>query len=122
MTLSRTLSRCIVAVFVACLSAPLSAQNSAPANTAGAARDTTTLPLRPDSSTARVRALLGVQPRTAPLPGPVPAGGGLSKSEALMVVGGAALIVGAVIGGDEGQIIMVGGAVIGLIGLWRWLQ
>jgi hypothetical protein len=46
----------------------------------------------------------------------------LSKSEKLMVFGGAALIVGALIGGDEGKIIMVGGAVIGLIGLWRWLQ
>jgi hypothetical protein len=40
----------------------------------------------------------------------------------MMIVGGVALVLGAVIGGGEGTIIMVGGAVIGLIGLWRWLQ
>ena len=40
----------------------------------------------------------------------------------LMVVGGAAIVVGSVVGGDGGQLIMIGGAVVGLIGLWRWLQ
>jgi hypothetical protein len=40
----------------------------------------------------------------------------------MMVVGAAALVTGAIIGGDPGTIVMVGGAVIGLIGLWEYLQ
>jgi putative copper export protein len=40
----------------------------------------------------------------------------------LMIVGGAALLAGAVIGDDAGTIFMVGGAVVGLIGLWRYLN
>ena len=47
---------------------------------------------------------------------------GLGQARAMMVVGAAALITGAVIGGDAGTIIMVGGAVIGLIGLYDYLQ
>lgn len=43
-------------------------------------------------------------------------------STALMLVGGAALLAGAVIGGDAGTIIMVSGAVIGLYGLYLYLQ
>lgn len=45
-----------------------------------------------------------------------------SRSVALMVVGGAALIVGSIVDGDSGTIIMVGGAVIGLYGLWTYLK
>ena len=41
---------------------------------------------------------------------------------ALMVVGAAAIVVGAVIGGDAGTIFMIGGAVAGLIGLYQYLQ
>jgi len=41
---------------------------------------------------------------------------------ALMVVGGAAIVIGAVIGGDAGTIFMIGGAVAGLIGLYQYLQ
>ena len=40
----------------------------------------------------------------------------------MMIVGGAALIVGAVIGDTPGTIIMVGGAVVGLVGLYQYLQ
>src|SRR6185503_3374830 len=46
----------------------------------------------------------------------------LGQSRAMMVVGAAALIAGAIIGGDPGTIIMVGGAVIGLYGLYQYLQ
>ncbi len=52
----------------------------------------------------------------APAPSPTP------RSTSLMIVGGAALIVGAVVGGRSGTIIMVGGGVIGLVGLWKYLQ
>jgi hypothetical protein len=39
-----------------------------------------------------------------------------------MVVGGAGLVVGSIVGGDAGTIIMVSGGVIGLVGLFRWLR
>jgi len=40
---------------------------------------------------------------------------------ALMAVGGAALVVGAVIGDDAGTLVMLGGAVVGLYGLYLFL-
>ena len=49
-------------------------------------------------------------------------GAGLGQSEALMIVGGAALLVGAVVGGDAGDIFMIGGAIVGLYGLYKYLQ
>ncbi len=51
-----------------------------------------------------------------------PARAGLGQARAMMVVGVAALVAGAIIGGDPGTIVMVGGAVIGLIGLYEYLQ
>jgi hypothetical protein len=44
------------------------------------------------------------------------------KSVAMMVVGGAGLLVGAVVGGKAGGAIMAGGGVLGLIGLWNYLK
>jgi hypothetical protein len=41
---------------------------------------------------------------------------------ALMIVGGVAFLAGAIIGGDAGTIIMVGGAAVGLYGLYLYLQ
>jgi hypothetical protein len=40
---------------------------------------------------------------------------------ALMIVGGAALVIGAVIGDDAGTLVMLGGAGIGLYGLYQFL-
>ena len=40
----------------------------------------------------------------------------------MMIVGGAALIAGGFIGGAAGTLIMVGGAVLGLYGLYDYLQ
>ena len=45
-----------------------------------------------------------------------------NDATALMIVGGAAFLAGAIIGGDAGTIIMVGGAGIGLYGLYLYLQ
>lgn len=46
----------------------------------------------------------------------------LGQARAMMVVGAAGLIAGAIIGGTPGTIIMVGGAVLGLLGLYDYLQ
>jgi hypothetical protein len=41
---------------------------------------------------------------------------------AMMGVGAAAIVVGSIVGGDGGTLIALGGAVIGLIGLFRYLR
>ena len=46
----------------------------------------------------------------------------MGKPLALMIVGGAAFVAGALIGGDAGVLIMVAGAVIGLVGLYQYLK
>lgn len=47
---------------------------------------------------------------------------GMGRNVALMVVGAAGILAGAVVGGDSGHVIMIGGAVIGLIGLYQFLR
>lgn len=47
---------------------------------------------------------------------------GLGQPMAMMIVGGAALVAGVVIGGDAGTLIAIGGVVVGLIGLYQYLQ
>lgn len=47
---------------------------------------------------------------------------GYGQPVALMVVGGAALLTGLIIGGGAGTAIAVGGAVVGLYGLYEFLQ
>lgn len=44
------------------------------------------------------------------------------RNTALMIVGGAGLLVGAIVGGDEGSVIMIAGGGVGLWGLWRHLS
>jgi hypothetical protein len=48
--------------------------------------------------------------------------GNSTPGTALMIVGGAAIVVGLVVGGGAGNAIAVGGAVAGLIGLYQYLQ
>jgi hypothetical protein len=56
-------------------------------------------------------------------PAPIPASGQhLGEAKAEMLVGAAAIIVGALIGGDGGSVLMFGGAVVGLYGLWNYLR
>jgi hypothetical protein len=43
-------------------------------------------------------------------------------SQTLMIVGGATLLAGAILGGDAGTIMMVGGAGIGIYGLYLYLH
>ena len=47
---------------------------------------------------------------------------GYGQPVALMVVGGAALLAGLIIGDDAGTVIAVGGALVGLYGLYEFLQ
>jgi hypothetical protein len=51
-----------------------------------------------------------------------PANQGQGQATALMIVGGAAVLTGIIVGGGAGYAISVGGAVIGLIGLYQYLQ
>ena len=44
------------------------------------------------------------------------------ESAALMIVGGAALLAGLLIGGGAGTAIAVGGTLIGLYGLWIYVR
>lgn len=120
-------SKAVLTLILVLCGAPVAAQEKNSGAVGGssaveATESTNARLLRPNEATAQARARLGLTPREARPLAPVPGAGGLSKSEAMMVVGGVALILGAVIGDDEGTIIMVGGAVIGLLGLWRWLQ
>jgi hypothetical protein len=46
----------------------------------------------------------------------------MGQSVALMVVGGAALIAGVVVGGDGGTLLAIGGAVVGLVGLYQYIK
>jgi hypothetical protein len=63
-----------------------------------------------------------VDARATAQPAPAAAVARVGRNPAMMIVGGAALIVGAVIGGDAGTIVMVGGALVGLVGLWNYLR
>jgi hypothetical protein len=45
-----------------------------------------------------------------------------AQSTALMIVGGAGIVLGAILGGDSGNILMLGGGIVGLYGLYLYLQ
>lgn len=80
---------------------------------------------RPVQRVGPTREALSVaaHPMMSEAPAPAAArSGGIGQPEAMMIVGGAAILVGAVIGGDAGDIFMIGGAVVGLVGLYKYLQ
>jgi len=47
---------------------------------------------------------------------------GERRDVAWMIIGGATLVVGSMVDGDGGTIMMITGGVIGLMGLWRYMQ
>lgn len=53
---------------------------------------------------------------------PLPRREPTQQNKAMMIVGGAALLAGAIIGKDAGTIVMIGGAGLGLWGLWKYLE
>jgi hypothetical protein len=93
-------------------SASTPVSTTAPAPQAGPTMQSLRVGLQPQSSASTETMAAAAQRR----------GAGFGQGEALMIVGGAAILVGAVVGGDGGQIIMIGGAVIGLVGLYKFLQ
>jgi len=71
-------------------------------------------------------AMVGIQSAPVhPAPPLLPRRADTSRNRALMIVGGATLLVGAVVSSsnsDAGAIIMIGGGAIGLYGLYKYLQ
>ena len=53
---------------------------------------------------------------------PQRAGKNLDQGTKLMIIGGAAILTGIVIGGDAGHAISIAGAVLGLYGLYKYLE
>jgi hypothetical protein len=102
------------------------AQATAPADTSAANVAPQTAPnVTPAPGPTREAAAVGVRamkPGTPVDPVPAPKPAETRQNEALMIVGGAALIVGAVIGGSAGTLFMVGGACVGLFGLYKYLE
>jgi hypothetical protein len=110
------------------LSAPITSDTVDAGGTSATARGAAALP--PSAGPALEAASVAVRSRAlTPIPGDsaaallqARAGQGFGQSEILMIVGGATFLVGAIIGDDAGTIIMIGGAAIGLYGLYTFLQ
>lgn len=98
--------------------AAASPATSAPVTSSVEASAAVTAPTQANA-TAGVRAL---NTNTAPADVELLRQQGESRPVALMIVGGAGLLVGSVIGDDAGTIIAVAGGVILLVGLYRFLR
>lgn len=72
-----------------------------------------------DAASVAVRQPVTTETRA---PNAAPRRAGYGQPIALVVVGGAALLAGLIIGGGAGTAIAVGGAVVGLYGLFEFLQ
>lgn len=71
------------------------------------------------------QASVGVQrlhPAPTPVGKPAPFRGDTRQNRALMIVGGAGMLTGMVIGGDSGTLVTIGGGVVFLWGLYQYLQ
>jgi hypothetical protein len=60
--------------------------------------------------------------KNAPLTAAAQVRRGQGRDVALMAVGVGAMVVGAIVGGDAGTIILVGGAAMALFGLYNYLE
>lgn len=98
---------------------------SSPASIAIAQAPAATSQTRAAAGPTVAASVVGIRPATTAKAASAPAAEarlGAGRNVALMVVGGAALIIGAVIGGTPGVLLAVGGAVIGLYGLYNFVQ
>jgi len=123
----RSLRFSLAALLIAC-AAPLRAQTISPAPADSAAASA---PAAPTDSTAAPAASANVAPVGFHYASHTPtrsdmsasrANMGLGKARALMFVGAAGILVGAIAGGSGGTVIMLGSAVIGLVGLYEYMQ
>jgi hypothetical protein len=136
MSSTRIFSAAFAAVLLA---SPLVAQNGPSASLTGIATSAPMLsaPIAPVSTptavsspvaapslaSAQAAAPVGVHViALAPPMTPAPTPRSTGNSPAMMIVGGVMLLTGAVIGGESGTIVMLGGAALGLIGLWQYLR
>ena len=109
-----------LSLLVLVLRAPASrAQSISPATPPAPVNATSVEHVGPTRDALSVAAHAPPPPATAPAPR---GSAGLGQSEAMMIVGGAAILVGAIVGDTAGTFFMVGGAVIGLYGLYKYLQ
>ena len=105
-----------------CLAGTSAAQGvSAPAPSQAVASDTVVSPAAQPSVIDRPS---GAVRRSAVAPAaPLPAtSANLGTAKAQMIVGAAAFVAGALIDNDAGTVLMLGGAVVGLYGLWNYLK
>jgi len=121
--MSRSYRWSIAVAAALAFAAPLSAQQ-VPAAEAGAAPITASLwGLAPMVSLVPgFESTIATETVTGPSSAPIAPAMRQSQSVALMIVGGAGMIVGSLIDGDTGTIIMVGGAGVGLYGLFKYLR
>ena len=131
MSLSRTL---VISAFTFFAAAPIAAQTAATITTPVLAAQTepaavpASVPIAvsvPSLAPTAVNATVGIRLNSVSLtdvPVTLPRRSDRQNSPALMIVGGAALVVGAIIGGTPGTIVMIGGAAVGLYGLYHYLQ
>lgn len=128
-----TRSRLVLLALLLCAGVPLGAQSAV----ADGPREPRTViaPATPDVATVPAHAtrralgpttdnaVVGIRPAApAPAAPPAPRRADTTQNRSLMIVGGVALVVGALIGDKAGTIIMVGGAGVGLYGLYKFLQ
>ena len=109
-----------IVAFLLAVAAPLRAQSLS----AAPAPQTDPVASAPAGPTYSAMSVAALAPATAHarVVSPAARGANLGQDKALMVVGVAALLAGAVIGGTPGTVIMIGGAVVGLVGLYDYLQ
>ena len=98
---------------------PAAAQSLAPAPTSAAV---VTPVAEPTTGPTLAAASVAVRHAESPVSSAPARRAGYGQPVALMVVGGAALLTGLIIGNDAGTAIAVGGAVVGLVGLYQYLQ
>lgn len=129
--MSRTFRWSLVATLI-CFAAPLRAQavSAIPADTAASsfapAADTTAQPTAAQPASSADVAPVGFHyaapARTHSEMAAAKSNLGLGQAKALMWVGLGGVLVGAIVGGQAGTVIMVSGAVVGLVGLYEYLQ
>jgi hypothetical protein len=116
----RTCSLILLAALIA-ISVPSSAAAQGPSAMRASAAPSAAVSGAPIASQASV-GVQRLQPAPAPVGKPAPFRGDTRQNRALMIVGGAGMLTGMVIGGDSGTLISVGGGVVFLWGLYQYLQ